>query len=122
MQHLNENDLIIIKQSQSWASRSYSKLKSIFGDREYGRFLRQILDKTVVIRDKSRSIYDLLVAIREKTINDTKAMSEFREIKLTCDTIRATILGTIVPALMKNGVDIVQYYRDQEEQERKAAA
>ncbi len=111
MIQLSQKDLIIIKQSQNWASRSISKLKSL-SDRKFGSNLRDILNSGVSIRDQLRDIWDDLVS-RETTL-DNKALNTFVALRHQFDVIKTTIVNIIVPKLAKDGVDIRGYYKAKE--------
>ena len=112
MEQLSQKDLIIIKQSQNWASRSISKLHSLT-DKKSGRDLRAFLDKGVVIRDQLRDIWDDLVS--RETVLDNKALNTFVSLRFVLETMKTSIENIIVPSLEKDGVDIKSHYHQEEE-------
>lgn len=116
MIQLTNTDLLIIKQSQGWASRSISKLKS-FTDRRHGRDLRSVIDKAVNVRDKCGDVWDDLAS---RTLPlDKKAITEFTEIRITFSSIKNHIERLVIPNLLKENVDIVKYYKEREAEREK---
>ena len=103
----DNNDLLIIKQSQGWASRSISKIKSLF-DPGYGAFLRDLLDKSASISKDLESAWDDFVSSKDKTKKDYDALTSISSIKITLDSIRQIIIKLIIPALLKENVEIKQ--------------
>ena len=118
MDKLSKTDILIIKQSQNWASRSISKLKS-FSDKQYGRFLRDLLNKSFSVIVNLREIWDNFVSFKDKTANAHKALSDFASIKILFDSIKHMIMHLIVPKLLQDGVNITQYYTEKQRQEKK---
>ena len=114
MEQLSQKDLIIIKQSQNWASRSISKLRSLT-DKKSGRDLRAFLDKGVVIRDQLRDIWDDLVS--RETVLDNKALNTFVSLRFVLETMKTSVENIIVPSLEKDGIDIRSHYHQEEAQE-----
>lgn len=105
---LSENDLYLLKQSSNWATRSYSKIKSIF-DRKYGESTRDILNKTVDVENKLQNCWDYFVTSKDKTSNDISAINEFVEIQSIMNSSGYVISKYILPMLKADG-----FFKDEE--------
>jgi len=115
MINLTEKDLIIIKQSSNWATRSISRIKSL-PDTTYGGHLREILNKSNIIYNDLHTIWDNFVSANEnRTVQDYKGLSEFAGLKIIFDSIRSIIVRIIVPKLIKDKIDIISVYKKEDE-------
>ncbi|MFZ4768695.1 MAG: hypothetical protein ACOYLO_00845, partial [Ferruginibacter sp.] len=123
MDYLNKKDLIIIKESQGWASKSISKLRSLT-DKRHGAYLRDLLEKSTLLRDRCGDVWDDLVTSGStevpRTINDRKAFDDFRGIKILLDNIKYVVINVVAPSLLKEKVDIKGHYVQQARAEKEA--
>ncbi len=103
------NELLIIKHSTSWASRSLAKLRSYL-DSKYGYLIRRVLLKGVGIINELKDMLDNFVSGstygKTKTENDYRALSSFITVSNLCNSISLYITSIAIPILEKDGVVI----------------
>ncbi len=101
---LSEKDLLLIKQSSNWATRSYRKVMSIF-DRKYGEATRDVLNRSVEVEEKLQNSWDNFVSSggAGKTSNDIAAINEFAEVAAVMNSTGFLISKHVLPMLREEG-------------------